>query len=152
MATMIETVIPALCAWRENRGGQKAGMQSVLNVLYNRSERDRTSMYAEATKRLQFSSLTAKNDPELIDWPVESDAEWPLYVVAEQMTVQALANDLPDITGGATDYYAPRGIGVSTKAFAVPGGATVPFPETWDQTKVEFTVEIADQLFFKEIV
>jgi len=105
-------------------------------------------MYAEAVKKLQFSSLTAKGDPELTLWPVEGD---PQYVEAEQMMQEALAGQLADITHGATIYYAPTGIGPSSQTFAVPGGATVPFPENWQQSKVQFTTGIENQLFFKEI-
>ena len=64
---------PALCAWRENRSGGRVGMQSVLNVLANRARRDNTSMYAEAVRKLQFSSMTARGDSQTVLWPIEGD-------------------------------------------------------------------------------
>lgn len=149
MAEALQIAGPALCAWRENRGGQRIGMQSILNVLANRASRDNTTLYAEAVRRLQFSSLTAPGDPELTLWPAESD---PQYAVAEQLTQQSVTGQLIDLTQGATDYYAPQQIVKSTKTFTIPGGATVPFPSGWNEGKVEFTVEIANQLFFKEFV
>lgn len=147
MASALEISVPALCSWRECRGGLRPGMQSVINVLYNRSKRDNTTMYAEAVKRLQFSSMTSPGDRELIDWPLLGD---PQYIVAEQLSTQAHNDDLPDITEGATLYYAPSGIVNSEKTFITPDGKTVKFPEDWDQSKTVFTVEIANQLFFRE--
>lgn len=146
--TTLSLSVPALCAWRENRGGLRPGMQSVLNVLANRAKRDNTTLYAEAVKRLQFSSMTALGDSQTILWPLDGD---PQYATAEQMAQQALDGELPDLTQGATDYYAPQGIGPSGKMFTIPGGATVSFPARWDEARVKFTVEIAGQLFFREI-
>src|ERR1700728_553387 len=85
--TQLDVVGPSLCSWRENRGGQRTGMQSILNVLQNRAKRDNTTMYAESVKRLQFSSMTAPGDPELALWPADGD---PQYAVAEQMAQQAI--------------------------------------------------------------
>jgi hypothetical protein len=126
--------IPALCAWRENRGGGQAGMRSVVNVLQNRAIKNNTSLYAEATKKEQFTSISPPpemkaKESEADIWPVEGD---PQYAVAEQMVNQALACDLTDITGGATLYYA----------------ADASRPD-WNFAELTQTAIIAGQIFFK---
>lgn len=106
--TALETAIPALCCWRENRSGGRPGMQSVVNVLQNRAAKRNTSLYSEAVRPEQFSSiapppsLTAAQSETAV-WPVEGDPE---YAIAEQLVTEALAGELPDITEGATNYYA----------------------------------------------
>jgi hypothetical protein len=147
MSTAIEIAGPALCAWRENRGGGTVGMQSVLNILQNRAARDSDTLYAEAIMRLQFSSMTESGNPELTLWPMEGDAQ---YVMSEQLTNHALSGELTDVTLGATDYYAPAGI-TSSKTFTLPSGQTIPFPDDWNEDAVQFTVEIAGQVFFKDV-
>ena len=101
--TQQDKVIGALCAWRENRGGGTAGLQSVLNVLQNRAIHRGTSIYAEATRRLQFSSMTAPGDPNLIIYPADDDPQWAMALV---LAGQMADGVLQDITGGATSYYA----------------------------------------------
>lgn len=140
--------ILALTAWRENRGGGEKGMQSVINVILNRSLRYNTSIYVQCTKPDQFSSITAKHDPELALWPDEDNIDWQIAMNIAEMAVQHL---ITDITGGATLYYAPKGL-KSGKMFRLPNGDQVPFPDDWKFTSVRFTVEIADQLFFREVL
>ena len=135
----------ALTAWRENRGGGIAGMQSVINVICNRARRHGTTPYAECVRRLQFSSITAVGDPELILWPAQDDAQ---FAQAQQLVNEAASGVLQDITGGAVDYYAPHAI-ESDKTITLPDGRTVPFPAHWNQAAVTFTTEVANQLFFK---
>lgn len=89
----------ALCAWRENRGGGNEGMMSILNVLRNRAELHGTSVYFEATKPFQFSSLTYRDDPQLTVFPSEDDTQWRVALALASQEV------LSDITGGATNYY-----------------------------------------------
>ena len=120
----------ALTAWRENRGGGSVGMQSVLNVIQNRAKQSQRDFYAVCTQPWQFSSITAKNDPQLGVWPAEGEAE---MAVALDMAEQAYDGKLPDITGGATLYYA----------------ASMTSPPYWAAQSTK-TVEIAGQLFFKE--
>lgn len=124
-----DEVIGALCAWRENRGGQTPGMQSVLNVLVNRATTRGTSVYAEAVRRLQFSSMTAPGDPNLILYPSPTDPEW---LEALSLASQAAAASLEDITGGATSYYS-----LSMKE-----------PPYWAPSMTR-TVTIAGQIFFR---
>jgi len=107
-------------------------MTSVLNVLMNRAAKRKTSVYEEAIRRLQFSSMTAAGDPNLILYPSAIDPQW-----AEALALMAEASQgtLTDITGGATHYYAPAG----QKDGKAPA---------WAATMTE-TAIIAGQIFFK---
>lgn len=119
----------ALTIWRENRGGGRIGMQSVANVVMNRVSKRHTSAYEECTARLQFSSITAPGDPQLANWPAVIDSMWQ---EAQLLAAQACGpGGLTDITDGATNYYA----------------VSIPEPD-WAK-KMQFTVEIADQRFYK---
>lgn len=142
---MQDQVLLALTAWRENRGGGVEGMQSVANVILNRAMHRGTDAYTECIRPLQFSSLTAKGDPELTLWPADNDQQW---LAALGLAEQATVGSLDDITGGAVLYYAPRGI-QSSKTIRLPDGSVLPFPEGWNENAVTFTCRIADQLFFK---
>lgn len=118
----------ALCAWRENRSGQQAGMQSVMNVVMNRVAANGTSAYVEVVKPLQFSSITATGDPQLGLFPASGDVQWGQ---AQELSQQALAGTLEDITEGATNYYA--------------AGTPIPY---WAASMTQ-TVIVAGQIFFK---
>lgn len=114
----------ALCAWRENRHGQEPGMQSVMNVIVNRVAKNSSSVYAEAVKFEQFSSITAPSDPQLAIWPSENDPQW---LLAQALSTKALSNVLPDITGGALSYVAvslepkPRWCSLMTETATIAG-------------------------------
>lgn len=142
-----DLVFSAVTAWKEDRQGLIPGMTAVINVLVNRSLRDGTSIYAEATKRLQFSSLTASGDPELTLWPADSDPQW-----AEALTLAEQASNgvLADITNGAIDYYAPQAI-KTTATFTLPNGTIIPFPKGWNPAAVLYTVSVGSQVYFKEV-
>lgn len=126
---VVSIVVGALCAWREDRSGGCNGMQAVLNVLWNRATLRRSSMYAEATRPLQFSAMTAPSDPELNLWPSPGDE---LFSDALELAVKAQAGALEDITNGAVSYYA--------KSMAVP-----PY---WAATMIR-TASIGGQIYFK---
>lgn len=128
-SAILDIAFGALCAWRENRSGGRAGMQSVLNVLYNRSQKRGTTLYDEAVRPWQFSSLTAKGDPQLTDYPPLSD---PNFSLAMTLATSAADGDLNDITDGATSYYA----------------ASMPEPPYWAASMTK-TVEIEGQIFFR---
>lgn len=98
-----DVAITALTVWRENRGGGEVGMHSVASVLMNRSRVHKTTLYAECVKPWQFSSMTAKADPQLGLWPREFDPAW---TVALNIAAKAADGTLPDVTGGAMYYYA----------------------------------------------
>jgi conjugal transfer mating pair stabilization protein TraG len=148
MTLQDETTL-VLTIWRENRGGGTVGMQSVANVILNRAKRDGSDVADECLKRLQFSSMTAPNDPELRLGPDPLDpADWAAWGQAVNIVDQAAFNNLPDLTGGATLYYAPNGL-QSAKTITL-AGVTYPFPQGWNEAAVTFTTEIAGQLFFTE--
>jgi len=140
-----DQVVLALTIWRENRGGGIPGMQSVANVIVNRATRNKTSAFAECVKPWQFSSITAKGDPELTLWPKDDDVRW---AQALDLAEQAASGALQDITGGALLYYAPHGI-QATKRFTLPNGETIPFPDRWDETVVKYLCTVQDQVFFR---
>lgn len=144
--TIQDQVIGALCAWRENRQSGQPGLQSILNVLLNRVARDKTSVYEEATAKLQFSSLTAKGDPELTLWPTENDPQWQQ---ALSLAAQAAAGTLADLTNGSTLYYAPASI-PSGATIELPSGTTIPFPKGWNPDVVTYRATIGGQVFFSE--
>ena len=104
-------------------------MQSVLNVLTNRAKSRGTSVYTEATRKWQFSSMTAPGDPNLILYPPANDAQWQQ---ALELAQQMAAGTLEDITGGATSYYA---LSMAT-------------PPYWAASMTP-TVEIQGQKFFR---
>src|SRR5208337_2787308 len=138
--------LTALTAWRENRGGGLAGMRSVINVIQNGARKHNRSAYEECTKRARYSSISMPG-PEAYLWPMAGDQ---MMGAALDTASQALSGNLADVTEGATLYYAPKGIGETTKTFTKPDGTQVPFPQHWDPDEVVFTVEIENQLFFKE--
>lgn len=127
--TNADQFLLALTAWRENRSGGYQGMQSVVNVVCNRAAKRGDSPYAECIRPWQFSSITAKGDPELILWPAETDPQW---AIAQSIVRAAVDGDLDDITQGATFYYA----------------LTIANPPSWASAMTK-TVEISGQVFFK---
>jgi N-acetylmuramoyl-L-alanine amidase len=127
--TQQDIAFGALCAWRENRGGQTPGMQSVINVLVNRAKMHGSSVYQESVRPWQFSSMTAPGDPNLIKFPLPNDAQWETALLLMQKASEGV---LFDMTDGATNYYA----------------ASMTTPPNWANT-MQFTVEIAGQKFFR---
>jgi spore germination cell wall hydrolase CwlJ-like protein len=128
--TIQDQVILALTAWRENRGGGTQGMQSVMNVILNRSIKRGTDAYTESVRPQQFSSLTAKGDPELTLYPADNDHQWQ---EALALASQAAAGTLEDITGGAISYYA----------------LSMPTPPYW-AASMKQTATIEGQVFLRE--
>lgn len=130
----------ALVLWREARGElARTGPLAYIAVgcvLRNRSQRDKTSIYEEATNRLQFSSVTAPGDPELILWAKKKDpVDYGAWVLAHQVASGIIAGAYSDPTRGATLYYA----------------SSIPFPADWNPAKVKQTVRVGNQLFFAEV-
>ena len=131
--TSADQFMLALCLWREARGVGNSGMVAVACVLRNRVEKNKSNYYIEVTKPWQFSSITAKNDPQLGLYPSYADSSWQLaQKIASPLSMVALA----DTTEGATLYY----------------DDSIPFPAGWDIHKVEDTVKIGRLNFFKELV
>lgn len=120
-------------------------MQSVVNVILNRAQKRASSAYAECIRPLQFSSITAKGDPELNLWPLPADPQWK---IVSSIVQDAADGKLDDITGGATIYYNPAGI-VTDQTITLPTGETIPWPKGWNQSAVTYIKEIANHRFFK---
>ena len=120
--------ILALCIWREARGEGSDGMQAVGCVIRNRVTQHKTSYYQEVTKPWQFSSITAKGDPELSVYPMIGDTQWALI---QAMVPAIIDGTLADNTGGAQFYYA----------------TTIPLP-SWAASMTQ-TCQIGKQVFYK---
>ena len=123
----------ALCLWREARGVGNSGMVGVGSVIRNRVLKHESSYYFEIVKPWQFSSITAKGDPQLGLYPAGVDQSWNLAV---RIAIGIIGDDIADTTEGATLYY----------------DDSIPFPAGWDIHKVEDTVKIGRLNFFKELV
>lgn len=94
--------IHALCLWREARGEGLEGMQAVSNVIRNRAQKRRQTIYEVVTAPWQFSAVTAPGDPLLHIYPGAEDREWKL---AQEIVG---IRHLPDITNGADHYLNPQ--------------------------------------------
>lgn len=140
-----DQVLLALCVWRENRDHGREGMQSVANVIVNRTAKHGSTAWAEIVKPLQFSSITAKGDPELALWPADDDPSWS---AALDLAELAAAGVLQDITNGALLYYAPHSI-KTTKTIEWLDGSMIPFPEDWNVNAVKPLCSIGGQVFFQ---
>jgi hypothetical protein len=153
--SVTDEVIGALTAWRENRGGGYVGMQSVLNVLVNRALKRGTSVYAESTRWDQFSSINGPSNPEQSTWPTPVNvADWSAWQTALSLVQQATSGTLPDVTNGATLYYAvnlPLSEHKLGKTFTLPSGLVIPFPDGWNPTAVRYTGTVAGQAFFIQL-
>lgn len=130
MTTQDEALI-AITVYRENRGGGYQGMQSVANVIQNRSAKSGQSPYTVCTRHAQFSSISMPG-PESYLWPEETDPQWQ---TALTIAAAASGGTLADLTGGATSYYAPGGM----------SGGQAP---SWAASMTK-TVTISNQIFFK---
>lgn len=146
--TIQDLVFGSLCIWRENRGGGLDGMHSVLNVIENESRRLNISVYEEVTRHGRYSSMTIHGDAETVLFASKFDAMW---IDAQALINRLDAGDLPDITNGATEYYAPHGLTEEEKSETpiVINGVSYPFPKTWNRDVLVFTIEISNQLFFR---
>lgn len=101
-----EVSLLALTIWREASSEPINAKMAVAWSIRNRVSHPSWygGTWAEVlTKRLQYSSMTAGGDPNLIRWPLASDLSW-----TDSMTVATSIHDAPpmmDPTNGATHYY-----------------------------------------------
>jgi len=137
----------SLCIWREARGEGQAGMTAVACVLRNRVHKNNSTYFAEVTKPWQFSSITAKGDPQLGLFPGATDGLW---TTAQLTAGNVIDGDVQDITNGATLYWNPAGI-ESDKTYVLPDGSQVKFPHTWNPAAVRWTATIGHHIFLKEV-
>ncbi len=80
------------------------------------------------TKRWQYSSMTAPNDPNLIRWPIPTDTSWQASLIAAE---EAYTGSVADPTGGAQSYYS----------------VDIP-PPNWT-SEMTFTVQIGAMRFYR---
>lgn len=130
--THADYFMTALCLWREARGEGNSGMTAVGCVIRNRVTRDNKSYYAEVVKPWQFSSITAKGDPQLVLFPDALDGSWQQAVL---VAGNIIGDVVSDITGGATLYF----------------DDSIPFPRSWNPAAVQATVKLGRLNFYKEI-
>ena len=110
---LLNLIMPARIAFGEARNQGRAGMQAVLNVIYNRSNLDLwndgkadwwgESPFEVATKAYQFSAYN-DNDPNRAVLDAVDDSN-PIFVEAVELSALASRGELADITGGATHYH-----------------------------------------------
>lgn len=124
-----DKVSMALCMWREARGEGVDGMRAVGHVINNRAIALKKSWPQIVYAKLQFSSMTYPQDPQLSNVPTVPDTE---FVQACQIADAIAAGTDPDLTGGACYYFAD----------------SIPTPD-WAKNMVE-TSKIGRQTFFKE--
>ena len=99
--------IIARTAYGENRGGATEGMQSVLNVIANRAAKKTWfghSLREVCLKPYQFSCWLP-HDPNYTLLTGELDHD-PIFIKATDLAQQSIYGILPDITDGATYYFA----------------------------------------------
>ena len=127
--------ILAKTAWGENRGGGNDGMQSVINVIVNRAKTPcwwGTSIRSVCIKPMQFDCWN-DNDPNL-EKLIAVNINDGAYATAIDLSIQAIAGKLPDITNGACYYFAK---------------SMNPWP-LWARGKLP-CADIANQLFFNNV-
>jgi len=119
----------------EARSGAKDGMQSVLNVIVNRTRHGGwwgNSIVDVCLKPWQFSSWNEGSTQLPLVREAMSNGD-EAYAVAMNLAALAVTGHLPDTTWGADSYYA----------------TTIPEPG-WAQ-KAVFTTEIAGQRFYRTV-
>lgn len=97
--------IAAFCAWREASGEGSDGLRGVLHVIKNRALKHRRSWAQIVFQYLQFSSMTAPGDPQIKSGRVPTDPD-VTFVLAVAIATDVFNGVDPDITNGATNYFA----------------------------------------------
>lgn len=99
--------ILAKTAFGENSGGGEKGMQSVINVILNRVAHPRwwgDNVRDVCLMPEQFDAWNT-DDPNF-QRIMNVTQDDPVYDIALDLAAKALADSLPDITNGATMYFA----------------------------------------------
>lgn len=68
----------ALVLWRECRGESREGKVAVAHSIMNRlaSPSWGNTLMNVLFQRLQYSSMTHSQDPQITNWPLDSDKSW----------------------------------------------------------------------------
>lgn len=128
-----DIVSASLCVWREARGEVATtgmdGIRAVLHVIDNRSKKNNKSWAQIVYQRLQFSSMTFPQDPQLVNVPKNTDT---IFEDCYNTAVSVYMGTDVDITLGATHYFAD----------------SIPMP-SW-AVNMKFLVKIGHHSFYKE--
>lgn len=132
--TQPQEIYLAKTIWGEARGEGAEGMQAVANVIMNRV--DRGGWYGLSVKDVvlkpyQFSCWNA-GDPNRVKLDNLTLAELSTFGALE-IAQKAIAGQLPDITGGATEYHAAN------------------IKPNWDWSKLQKTVQIGNHIFYRSV-
>jgi N-acetylmuramoyl-L-alanine amidase len=119
----------ALCMWREARGEGHDGLRCVCHVIANRANLHSKSWAEIVYQRLQFSSMTYPQDPQLTHVPVSPD---PAFEDCCEIAESVWNGGDFDLTQGATHYFAD----------------SIDMPE-WAKS-MTFLVKIGHHSFYKE--
>jgi hypothetical protein len=108
-----EQWLAAVCIWREARGQSTAVKTAIWHVIQNRvadpKRRWPKSISGVITQKMQFDSMTAPKDVNLIAWPVEplagipghASPDWAAFLDCQAVVESALN---ADPTNGANMY------------------------------------------------
>lgn len=106
-----ESWLACLCLWREARGESLPAKTGVWHVIQNRmadqQRRWPRTVAGVVAQHMQFSSMTAPGDPNLVAWPVEPTPlqtpgkDWSAFLDC-QTVVESPLN--ADPTSGANFY------------------------------------------------
>ena len=129
----IDIDLTALCMWREARGEGATGMACVAWVILNRCLRRHTTPAVEVMRPWQFSSMTAKGDPQLDLHPGPDDTRFHLALTLAQSILTGEGGHSP--IGPATMYYS----------------TSIPFPKSWNPDVLEFVTQIGHHRFYTEL-
>jgi Cell Wall Hydrolase len=128
---LADNLVPIVTIWREAANQGVAGMTAVGYVIQNRAIKRNLTPTQVCLQPLQFSSMTAPNDPGLTHWPMPDD---PVFQQCYEAWQNILNGVSTDPTAGATLYY-----------------AVYIDPPYWvSSPNVTFTVQIGTQRFYKE--
>jgi N-acetylmuramoyl-L-alanine amidase len=94
----------ALCLWREARGESREGKVAVAHSVLNRiaSSSWGNTMMSVLFQRLQYSSLTYVQDPQLTNWPKDDDPSWQECLVVADAVIHG---DVASPIGQADSYH-----------------------------------------------
>ena len=98
-----EQWLAAVCLWREARGQSIAVKTAIWHVIQNRASdakrRWPRTISGVVAQRMQFSSMTAPGDPNLVLWPTEpipganAGADWNAFLDCQTVVESPLAAD-----------------------------------------------------------
>ena len=94
----------ALTLWRECRGESRDGKEAVAHSIMNRlrSPSWGNTIQNVVFQRLQYSSLTYDKDPQLTNWPLDSDASWKECL---QIAEMVMTGQTPNPIGAGDSYH-----------------------------------------------